>query len=227
MKDPPLTSNPDRSGAEWFKIGKFTAEFAETTTFFVCLLLILFYISGCSPKSQFVLLPDPDGHVGKLEVSNPKGQSILEKPWQSTEVKSLAYAPGEPRIMDEEQVRHIFKEALAAQPNPPAIFLMYFKSESSIPTSKSLESLPKIMDEIQSRKTKDISVVGHTDCMGTVDYNLNLSLKRAKRVAEILAAEGVDPSIIEIDYFGKEKPLIETPDGMPEPRNRRVEITIR
>jgi outer membrane protein OmpA-like peptidoglycan-associated protein len=46
-------------------------------------------------------------------------------------------------------------------------------------------------------------------------------------VAQILIAEGVDPSIIEIDYFGKEKPLTEAPEGVPEPRNRRVEITVR
>ena len=206
---------------------KFCGIFSERTIRFITFFLILILFSGCSPKTQFVLLPDPDGHVGKIEVANPQGMRVLDKPWQATEVTSVEKIPDEPRIMDEAQVKRVFKEALEAQPQPPVIFLMYFKSESSVPIRTSLESLPKIMEAIQSRKSQDISVVGHTDSLGTADYNINLSLRRAKRVAEILISEGVDPSIIEIDYFGKEKPLIETPDGVPEPRNRRVEITVR
>ena len=206
---------------------KFCGIFSERTIRFITFFLILILFSGCSPKTQFVLLPDPDGHVGKIEVANPQGMRVLDKPWQATEVTSVEKIPDEPRIMDEAQVKRVFNEALEAQPQPPVIFLMYFKSESYVPIRTSLESLPKIMEAIQSRKSQDISVVGHTDSLGTADYNINLSLRRAKRVAEILISEGVDPSIIEIDYFGKEKPLIETPDGVPEPRNRRVEITVR
>jgi outer membrane protein OmpA-like peptidoglycan-associated protein len=212
----------DRLTAEKFRVS-FSVRMIRFITFF--LILILF--SGCSPKTQFVLLPDPDGHVGKIEVANPQGMRVLDKPWQATEVKNIETIPGEPEVLDEAQVRRVFKDALAAQPQPPVTFLMYFKSESSVPLRTSLESLPKIMEAIQSRKSQDISVVGHTDSLGTDDYNLNLSMRRAKRVAELLIAEGVDPSIIEIDYFGKEKPLTEAPEGVPEPRNRRVEITVR
>lgn len=206
---------------------KFCGNFSKRMNSFICFFLILILFSGCSPKTQFVLLPDPDGRVGKIEVANPQGMRVLDKPWQATEVKSMETIPDEPKIMDEAQVRRVFKDALAAQPQPPVTFLMYFRSESVVPIRTSLESLPEILEAIQSRKSQDISVVGHTDSLGTDDYNLDLSLRRAKRVAQILIAEGVDPSIIEIDYFGKEKPLTEAPEGAPEPRNRRVEITVR
>jgi outer membrane protein OmpA-like peptidoglycan-associated protein len=172
-------------------------------------------------------LPDSDGRAGKIEVSSSKGSIMLNKQWQSSEVVSGDKAPGEPVMMEEKQVREIFSEALAAQPEAPAVFLMYFESEGVKPKVTSLALLPAILKTIKDRKSTYISVVGHTDSMGTVDYNSHLSLKRAKTVAEILVSNGVDQSVIEIDYYGKEKALIITPDGVPEPRNRRVEIIIR
>jgi len=194
---------------------------------FLLILFILNLFYGCGAKTQIVLLPDPDGAVGKIEVVNPRGTRVLDRPWESTEVASLKEVPGEARIMEESEVKRVFHEALNAKPQPPVEFLIYFKSESAIPTAESLNSIPAVLETIKKRGSQDISVVGHTDSMGTADYNLDLSLRRAKKVAEILQAEGVDPAIIEIDYFGKAKPLIETPDGVPEPRNRRVEITVR
>ncbi len=41
---------------------------------------------------------------------------ILDKPWQATEVKSIETIPDEPKVLDEAQVRRVFKDALAAQP---------------------------------------------------------------------------------------------------------------
>jgi len=73
----------------------------------------------------------------------------------------------------------------------------------------------------------DISVGGHTDRVGTRRYNYRLSLERARAVASYLIAEGVDPSILAIDSHGEDNPLISTGDGVSEPRNRRVEVTVR
>jgi outer membrane protein OmpA-like peptidoglycan-associated protein len=87
--------------------------------------------------------------------------------------------------------------------------------------------LPDVLAAIKSHESTDISVVGHTDSTGTADYNLGLSLRRARKIADILVSKGVDRAIIEIDYFGKAKPLIGKPEGVPELRNRRVEITVR
>jgi len=63
--------------------------------------------------------------------------------------------------------------------------------------------------------------------VGSIEYNRTLSLKRANAIASILAAQGVQEKLIEITCHGKENPLIRTPDGVAEPRNRRVEISIR
>ena len=54
-----------------------------------------------------------------------------------------------------------------------------------------------------------------------------LALKRATTVRDLLVAAGFDGSTIEVTSHGEADLMIPTPDETPEPRNRRVEITVR
>jgi outer membrane protein OmpA-like peptidoglycan-associated protein len=117
--------------------------------------------------------------------------------------------------------------ALAALPKPPARIILYFEHDSINLTVESQALLQKMLESIRARAPVDISVVGHTDTVGTKGYNYDLSLKRAKAVASILRRVGIDPSILDITSHGKDNPLVPTRDQVPEPRNRRVEITVR
>jgi outer membrane protein OmpA-like peptidoglycan-associated protein len=197
--------------------------------FKLCIILsvIAFFFIGCAPTTRFVLLPDPDGKVGQLEVSTSVGSQRLDKPWESTEVVSPERTPSKPKVMDEKTVRAIFKDALEAQPKPPAVFIMYFKSGRTELTDQSLQLIPEILEAVKSQQSNYVSVIGHTDTVAPMEYNRRLSLLRAKSVADVLVSRGVDRTIIEIESYGKEKLLIETPDGVAEPRNRRVEIIVR
>ncbi|MCP4578109.1 MAG: OmpA family protein [Deltaproteobacteria bacterium] len=129
--------------------------------------------------------------------------------------------------MDEAEVRRIFKDALGAQPTPPVHFLLYFETGTTELTRKSMDQLPRVLKSIEDRRSVDLTVSGHTDRAGSKGYNRKLSLDRAKKVAEFLVFRGVDPKIIEITSHGEGNPLIKTPDGMAEPKNRRVEIVVR
>ena len=182
---------------------------------------------GCAPTAQIVLLPEPDGKVSRIEVRTSAGSQMLDKPWESTEVLSPDLIPSKPKVMDEKEVRAIFKDALAAQPPPPAVFMMYFKSGSKELTDKSLPLITEILEAIKSQGSNHVRVIGHTDTIASVKYNRRLSLLRAKSVADVLVSRGVDRGIIEIEFYGKEKLLIKTPDGVAEPRNRRVEIIVK
>jgi outer membrane protein OmpA-like peptidoglycan-associated protein len=91
----------------------------------------------------------------------------------------------------------------------------------------SLGTLRAALDAAHSTANADISVVGHTDAIGNENENLALSLKRAQAMRDALLSGGVPPSSIEIDYHGSHNPRISRPPGVPEPDNRRVEITIR
>jgi outer membrane protein OmpA-like peptidoglycan-associated protein len=54
-----------------------------------------------------------------------------------------------------------------------------------------------------------------------------LSLKRAQTVADLIRSQGLHVEALVVESHGKRNLLIPTPDETPEPRNRRVEITIR
>lgn len=193
----------------------------------IAILFALLLNIGCAPATKVVLLPDPDNKVGVVDVSSTKGIQTLSKPWQTTEVSSLDKAPSVPSLMDEKEVRAMFKQALAAEPIPPIIFIVYFKTDSSHITTETLKTLSRVLEEIRVRKSKDIIVSGHTDSVGSDKTNQPLSLNRAKVVTDFIVSKGVKPENIDVTYHGKGNPLISTPDGVPEPRNRRVEITVR
>jgi outer membrane protein OmpA-like peptidoglycan-associated protein len=63
--------------------------------------------------------------------------------------------------------------------------------------------------------------------MGDLRANVALGLKRANSVRDILVQAGLAPSTIEVTSHGEADLLVKTPDNTPEPRNRRVEITVR
>jgi OmpA-OmpF porin, OOP family len=68
-------------------------------------------------------------------------------------------------------------------------------------------------------------IEGHTDTVGTRDYNQELSDRRAAAVVDYLATNfHVDRSRVEPVGMGEDHLLIATPDQTPEPRNRRVQV---
>jgi OmpA-OmpF porin, OOP family len=69
-----------------------------------------------------------------------------------------------------------------------------------------------------------VQITGYTDTSGSVPYNQRLSLRRAKHVADALLHMGVAPQAMAIGGVGENNLAVPTPDGMREPRNRRVTI---
>jgi outer membrane protein OmpA-like peptidoglycan-associated protein len=71
-----------------------------------------------------------------------------------------------------------------------------------------------------------IVVVGHADTSGPEGYNLRLSERRAKAVADALVAHGVKPEALSVDWKGEADPAVPTADGVKEPLNRRATVDI-
>lgn len=197
-----------------------------------CLLMslpiLLFALCGCSsPRSKFVLLPSPDGHVGNVTVTNKAGEIHLAKPFESIDLFYPDDRPSQPVIMTEAEFNITFKDALAAQPTAPLTFLLYFEPGTSRLTPESEKILPVIIDYIRKVHSSDISISGHTDKVGSRDVNVRISRERANEVAKLLTGMGVVAESLEVASHGMELPLINTPEGVPEPRNRRVELVVR
>lgn len=190
-------------------------------------ILGLALLGGCAPKQRIVLLPDPDGKVGKITISTKAGSTELNEANQGTKIKSADKLPSKPEKVSQEEIRKRYGQALAAQPSPSVHFILHFETGTATLTEESLALVPKILQTVADRKSVDISVVGHTDTAGKADYNAKLARERALIVAGILIDAGAEPKDLEITSHGEENLLVQTEDGVDEPKNRRVEVTVR
>jgi len=127
----------------------------------------------------------------------------------------------------EQEARQAFSAALAAQPGRPTSFILYFLEGRDELTPESKQVIGSILAEIAQRPAPEIIVIGHTDRVGSVPYNDALSLRRAERVRDELIKAGIPAESIRVAGRGEREPLVPTPDEVPEPRNRRVEINVR
>lgn len=195
--------------------------------YFLCLILVLL-LTGCAgQKSLVVLLPEDGKSSGEVTVANSRGSQVLNQPWQAVEITGGNAMPAAPVTMDESAVQGIFTEVLTAMPSPPVHYLLYFKQNTAELTHDSQLLLPEIIKAVKKRHPAQLSVIGHTDTMGTDEYNYQLGLLRANTVTGLLKSLGAVPAIIETSSHGKTDLLVKTRDQTAEPCNRRVEVTIR
>lgn len=191
-------------------------------------VLAVLLLVGCAKPMRddlYVLMPDKDGKTGVLSVESGGQQTVLDQPYAAarvTEPGRVAAAP-----ITEQETRKAFGAALDAQPPRPISFVLYFLEARDELTPDSQLLLGRIVDEIARRPAPEILVIGHTDRVGAVPYNDALSLRRAERVRDELVKVGIAANRIRLEGRGEREPLVPTPDEVPEPRNRRVEITVR
>ena len=88
------------------------------------------------------------------------------------------------------------------------------------------ETLSRIAGVLSTLKGYSIYVYGYTDDVGTQDYNLGLSERRAQAVRDYLVKSGLDPKIISTKGFGKSDPRVAGDSSEARAKNRRVEIGI-
>ncbi|PKN42026.1 MAG: OmpA family protein [Deltaproteobacteria bacterium HGW-Deltaproteobacteria-18] len=191
-------------------------------------LILCLAFAGCATKgTTVVLLADPDGSVGQVKVSTPAGTQNLSAAGHSTRVSDSSAAPSALRTLDQEKIEHEYGQVLQAMPNPPETFLLYFEYGRAELTAESKPVPLMIIEAITRRNSRDVRINGHSDTVGHREDNARLSLERAESARDILAGQGVDPSIMKVFSHGEGNLLIPTADEIPEPRNRRVEVLVR
>lgn len=191
--------------------------------------VVALFGGACAPKGRalVVLLPDPEETtVGRANVENPSGEVDLAAARDATRVQRNA-RPSTVTTMSDAEVQQIFGEALAALPPPPRRFVLNFRFDSDALTDPSRRLLAEILRVVRGHPFASVVVTGHTDTAGTHHANFALGLKRASTVRNLLIAAGLDAAQIEVSSLGETDPFVRTPDGTAEPRNRRVDISIR
>jgi outer membrane protein OmpA-like peptidoglycan-associated protein len=104
---------------------------------------------------------------------------------------------------------------------------VYFNFDKTDLLPESNQELDKLYDLLKSLKKVRVTILGHTDSMGTEAYNKALSENRALSVQEYLLDKGFDPQYIKAIGYGFAKPV--APNATPEGRklNRRVEFILQ
>lgn len=99
-----------------------------------------------------------------------------------------------------------------------------FEFDSAQLTPQAQQVLDGVAERLVSNPNVRVSIDGHTDSVGSAEYNQQLSQRRAESVVEYLASQGVEQQRMRAQGFGEEQPVAsnETDEGRAE--NRRVEL---
>lgn len=176
-------------------------------------------------RTLVVLLPKANGTAGAVVLRSGRRQVLLDKPYAAGDVQTAGTVQA--FRFEPADIRSEFGAAIAALPGRPAAFTLYFQEGTDTLTSDSEAEIARVFREIASRPDPEISVIGHTDALGTPQFNDQLSLQRAQRVRSELVRRGIAADRIDVSGRGKREPLVATADGVSEPKNRRVEINVR
>jgi OmpA-OmpF porin, OOP family len=201
-----------------------------------------------SPIAAIVVAPLILGSLPALAQSSPSADQIINslKPsgnlvtggtrgirLAAPSTEGAAQQPGAPAPSPVQQPRVAASKPVTAtttrtSTTGPAVNLtVNFASGSAELTPEAIHTLDALGSALAS---KDLAayrfrIEGHTDTVGSQDYNRALSEHRAKAVVDYVAKKfGVDPSRLEAVGMGEDGLLVTTPPQTPEPRNRRVQV---
>jgi outer membrane protein OmpA-like peptidoglycan-associated protein len=103
---------------------------------------------------------------------------------------------------------------------------LLYDFNSNVLRSEARTNLRELAKSLDKYPNSDLLIAGHTDSVGTDDYNQRLSERRAAAAADFLAAQGVDRARIQMRGLGEAEPVAPNATEQGRQQNRRVEVAI-
>ena len=103
---------------------------------------------------------------------------------------------------------------------------IFFEFNKSTLSPESFTELDRVTDFLEKNSELRIEISGHTDNVGSADYNQRLSEGRAKAVVEYLVTKGIESSRLEFMGYGFEQPIASNDTEEGRAANRRVEFKV-
>ena len=117
-----------------------------------------------------------------------------------------------------------------AQPAPTSPrderIIIFFAWDRPIVEGDAAARLDALAATLERSPGVGLELAGHADRSGPAGPNVRAGRKRAEAVRASLAARGIAGAAMTVVSYGETRPLIPTADGVREPQNRRVEITV-
>ena len=189
-------------------------------------LVALIGLAGCAHHQSATLLPGEPGHdVGALAVLNEDGsdKGVLSTATASSSLGGRFRA----RPLPGKTIGERYGALMDELPPPAEHFSLGFDLGQSTPDAAQEDILRRIFIAARARPGAEVQVVGHTDRVGSDEANDALSRDRAEQVRQYLISRGLAADLVRATWRGEREPLVATPDGVAEARNRRVEVIVR
>ncbi len=104
---------------------------------------------------------------------------------------------------------------------------VFFEFDSFELKQESLSSLRRLDRFLQDNPKVSILITGHTDNLGSDDYNLKLSLQRAQSVQTYLLTEGTKSDRIKVVGKGFREPMVPNNNPANQAKNRRITVSVQ
>ncbi len=161
------------------------------------------FLVSIPTNNNYVLNVSKEGYLFYSDNFEMKGEHAITEPF-SKDIPLKPIKEGEKIVL-----RNVFYELDSYE----------LKKESRV-------ELNKLYDLLTNNPEMDIEISGHTDSIGTNEYNITLSENRAKSVYKYLINKGIDENRLTYKGYGETEPV--APNDTPEGRalNRRTEIKV-
>jgi outer membrane protein OmpA-like peptidoglycan-associated protein len=159
-----------------------------------------------------------------LAASERSGQATAEK----LSAEQVARADAEKRAADS-QAALAKLAAVKDEPRGMVITLsgsVLFASNRAILLPEARTRLDQVAEVLLTTRERNLTVEGYTDSQGSVNYNLDLSQRRADAVRSYLIERGYQGDLIQSHGLGKDSPVADNSSAEGRANNRRVEIII-
>jgi len=131
---------------------------------------------------------------------------------------------------EEEYVEHDNIAAVAPEPTETLVIhdVLFAYDSSTDVLPGAMKMLEELVEHLKRPPAfKKMIVEGHTDYMGTDEYNMELSQRRANAIrATLVKVYGLDPNMIEAHGYGESRPIADNGNYQGRQTNRRVEFKI-
>lgn len=174
-----------------------------------------------SGQANEAVVGDGSGHC----ISDGAGQDVRTSAW-SADKAAVACGRAVAEPVAAEPAPAPVPKAISETTTLSAAALFDFDKDTI--KAEARPQLDEIADRVRSLSSiESVSIVGHTDSVGSDAYNEDLSMRRANAVKNYMLDKGVDASVINTSGMGESQPTADNATSEGRAQNRRVEITLK
>lgn len=170
--------------------------------------------------------------LAEAEKATTAKKEVEARAREAEQARMAALAEAEKARKAQVEAEQLMKELsdLKAQQTERGIVLtigdVLFATGKADLSTDANRNIDKLVDFLQKHPNRNVLIEGHTDSVGSDEFNLSLSQRRAGAVKEQLVAKGIAEERITTKGYGKKYPVASNDTASGRQQNRRVEVII-